>query len=132
MSKLLDASSASFFFEVSICSARRSGRTAKRFLGIFSPNDILSVVKGVGNKVDESIANSISVSSNILSNLEDTLTNLNPINLGTIEATAGDFKIAYRPTNPLIERSNKSNNMYTQFVLYKSADELTKIDILNI
>ena len=115
------------FVGVSICFGRRSGNTARRFLDIFSPNDILSVVKGVGNEDDDSIANSIYVSSNVSSNLEETLTNLNPINLSTVEVAAGDFQIAYRPINPLTEGSNRSKNVYTQFVPYGPANELIEV-----
>ena len=115
------------FVGVSICFGRRSGNTARRFLDIFSPQDILSIVKGFESDGNDSTANCMYISSKAPSSLEELLDNLVPITLETIEQAVGEFMIAYRPINPITEGTNRGKNVYTQFVPYKKLDNLTEI-----
>lgn len=110
------------FVGVSICFGRRSGHTAKRFLDIFSPQDILTIVKGFESDDNDATANCMYISSKSPTSLEELINNLQPINLQTIEQAVGEFMIAYRPINPLTEGSNRGKNVYTKFVPYKKLD----------
>lgn len=115
------------FVGVSICFGRRSGKTARRFLDIFSPQDILSIVKGFESDENNSTANCMYISSKAPSSLEELIDNLVPITLKTIEQAVGEFMIAYRPINPITEGTNRGKNVYTQFVPYKKLDKPTTI-----
>ncbi len=113
------------FVGVSICFGKRSGRTAKEFLEIFNYEDILKIVAGVGN--GENVANCLYISSTHPQNIEDLITNLRPINEEVIEDISKNFKIAYRPINPLTEESNRGKNIYTKFTPYHKLNSLTKV-----
>lgn len=110
------------FVGVSICFGKRSGKTARKFLDIFSPQDILSIVKGFESNENDSTANCMYISSKAPSSLEELIDNLVPITLDTIEQVVGEFMIAYRPINPITEGTNRGKNVYTQFVPYKKLD----------
>ncbi|WP_434295698.1 hypothetical protein [Clostridium botulinum] len=114
------------FVGVSICFGRRSGRTGKRFLDIFTNEDILSVARGYGE--GDHIANCLYVSSKAPANIEELLHNLQPINLDIIKELIGEFKIVYRPIDPRTEGTNRGKNVYTQFVPYKKLDKPTIIE----
>ena len=113
------------FVGVSICFGKRSGRTAKEFLEIFNYEDILKIVAGVGN--GENVANCLYISSTHPQNIEDLIINLRPINEEVIEDISKNFKIAYRPINPLTEESNRGKNIYTKFKPYHKLNSLTKV-----
>lgn len=115
------------FIGVSICFGRRSGNTARRFLDIFSPQDILSIVKGFESDDNDATANCMYISSKAPTSLEELLNNLVPITLETVEEAVGEFMIAYRPINPTTEGTNRGKNVYTQFVPYNKLDNPTKI-----
>lgn len=115
------------FIGVSICFGRRSGHTARRFLDIFSSQDILSIVKGFESDDNNSTANCMYISSKAPTSLDELLNNLVPITLETIEQAVGEFMIAYRPINPITEGTNRGKNVYTQFVPYKKLDNPTTI-----
>ncbi|WP_252215796.1 hypothetical protein [Clostridium sp. VAP41] len=115
------------FVGVSICFGRRSGNTARRFLDIFSPQDILSIVKGFESDDNDATANCMYISSKAPTSLEELINNLVPITLETIEQAVGEFMIAYRPINPITEGTNRGKNVYTQFIPHKKLDNLTKI-----
>lgn len=115
------------FVGVSVCFGRRSGNTARRFLDIFSPQDILSIVKGFESDDNDATANCMYISSKAPASLEELINNLVPITLETIEQAVGEFMIAYRPINPITEGTNRGKNVYTQFVPYNKLDNLTKI-----
>ncbi len=115
------------FIGVSICFGRRSGNTARRFLDIFSPEDILSIVKGFESDDNDATANCMYISSKAPTSLEDLINNLVPITLETIEKAVGEFMIAYRPINPITEGTNRGKNVYTQFVPYKKLDNPTQV-----
>lgn len=115
------------FVGVSICFGRRSGNTARKFLDIFSPQDILSIVKGFESDEKDSTANCMYISSKAPSTLDELINNLVPITLETIEEAVGEFMIAYRPINPITEGTNRGKNVYTQFVPYKKLDNPTTI-----
>lgn len=115
------------FVGVSICFGRRSGKTARRFLDIFSVQDIMSIVKGFESDSSDSTANCMYISSKAPTNLIDLINNLVPITLETIEQAVGEFMIAYRPINPITEGTNRGKNVYTEFVPYDKLDNLTTI-----
>ena len=110
---------ASPFVGVSICFGRRTGHTAKRFLDIFNPQDILTVVKGNQPENSNASANCLYISSQAPRTLEELISNLVPINYQTIQQAVGDFMIAYRPINPMTEGTNRGKNVYTQYVPYE-------------
>ncbi len=106
-------SQANLFVGVSICYGKRTGNTAQNFLDIYTYDDILSVCKGYGDGMN--VANCLYASSFYPSSLLDILNMLQPINKTTIYKLVGDFKVAYRPINPLTEGSNRGKNVYTKF-----------------
>ncbi|MEY8743900.1 hypothetical protein AB9M62_31550 [Bacillales bacterium AN1005] len=113
------------FVGVSICFGRRSGNTAKEFLDIFDFNDIVKVVAGYG--LGNHVANCLYISSNHPNNIEDVINNLRPINPSTLESISKNFKIAYRPINPMTEYSNRGKNIYTMFQPYKKLSQLETV-----
>lgn len=115
------------FVGVSICFGRRSGNTAKRFLDIFSPQDILSIVKGFESDDLDSTANCMYISSKSPNSIDDLFNNLQPITLETVKKAVGEFMIAYRPINPITEGTNRGKNVYTQFVPFKKLENPTII-----
>jgi len=104
------------FVGVSICFGRRTGNTAKNFLDIFSIQDIIAIVKGYGSEDLDATANCLYISSYAPRTIEELISNLLPINLETIQASVGNFMIAYRPINPMTEGTNRGKNVYTQYV----------------
>lgn len=101
------------FVGVSICFGKRKGNTGQSFLDIYTYEDILSICRGFGN--GSHVANCLYSSSHHPNTLQDVLANLQPITEGVIEALVGDFKVAYRPINPLTEGSNRGKNVYSKF-----------------
>ena len=104
---------ASIFVGVSICFGKRSGNTACEFTDVFDYDDIVKIVAGVGS--GDHIANSLYVSSRVPANLNQLLENLAPINEQTILELSSNFKIAFRPINPMTEGTNRGKCIYTQF-----------------
>lgn len=107
---------ASMFVGVSVCFGRRSGNTAQEFTDIFSYNDIVKIITGVG--IGDEIANCLYVSSQPPNDIEDLIVHLLPINPDTLLDISSNFKVAHRPINPLTERSNRGKCIYTQFQPY--------------
>ncbi|MGG0203658.1 hypothetical protein [Bacillus mycoides] len=119
-------SAASPFVGVSICFGRRSGNTAIPFLNIFSPQDIISVVRGYGPETDAT-ANCMYISNTPPTSIEELINNLRPINYETIQEAAGEFMIACRPINPMTERSNRGKNVYTAFKPFHPLSSITEV-----
>ncbi|MCU7766494.1 hypothetical protein [Priestia megaterium] len=116
------------FVGVSICFGKRTGNTAKRFLDIFSVEDIYSIVRGFStNNYTDNMANCLYINSNAPQSLEELLDNLEPITEEAIKKATGEFMIAYRPINPLKEGTNRGKNVYTQFVPNRRLEEPTVV-----
>ncbi|PRR84563.1 hypothetical protein [Clostridium vincentii] len=120
---------ANLFVGVSICYGRRTGKTGQDFLDIYTYDDILSVCRGFGN--GSHVANCLYSSSHHPTSLNDVLINLQPITADVIEEMVGDFKVAYRPINPLTERSNRGKNVYSKFQPFHKLPIRTKITTTN-
>ncbi|MDP7980341.1 hypothetical protein [Bacillus multifaciens] len=119
-------SNASPFVGVSICFGRRSGNTAIRFLDIFTPEDVISVVRGYGEETDAT-ANCMYISNTPPNSIDDLVHNLRPINHETISQAVGEFMIACRPINPMTEGTNRGKNVYTEFKPFHPLNSLTTI-----
>ncbi|MBV4449261.1 hypothetical protein KM792_06195 [Clostridium tyrobutyricum] len=115
------------FVGVSICFGKRSGNTAKRFLDIFSIEDIFSVVKGFDDDNKDSTANCLYINSTPPKTLEELIENLQPITQESIRQAVGEFQIAYRPINPMTEGTNRGKNVYTRFMPFKKMDIPTTV-----
>ncbi|ABW19394.1 hypothetical protein [Alkaliphilus oremlandii] len=110
---------------VSICYGRRSGKTARRFLDIYTADDIMSVCRGFGNGYQ--VANCLYSSSDHPRNLAEILNNLVPITSETIMDLVGEFMVAYRPIDPMTEGTNRGKNVYARFQPYKPLPVKTTI-----
>lgn len=117
---------ASPFVGVSICFGKRSGETAIPFLDVFSPNDIISIVRGYGKECN-STANCMYISDNYPSTIDELINHLRPINHESIIEATGEFMIACRPINPMTEGSNRGKNVYTKFIPFRPLEELTTL-----
>lgn len=114
------------FVGVSICFGKRTGETAIPFLDIFSPNDIISIVRGYGEESD-STANCMYISNTPPSSIDDLIKHLKPINHESIIEATGEFMIACRPINPMTEGSNRGKNVYTKFIPFRPLEDLTTV-----
>ncbi|MEE1131531.1 MAG: hypothetical protein UHX00_07940 [Caryophanon sp.] len=119
---------ASIFVGVSICFGKRSGLTAREFTDIFTYEDIIKIVAGVGNSDD--VANCLYQGSQLPETMEQLLTYLQPINEETVLALSKNFKVAYRPINPMTEDSNRGKCSYAKFQPYKQLAEQTTVTTL--
>ena len=113
------------FVGVSICFGRRTGNTAQDFTDIFTANDILTVARGFG--VGEHVANCMFICDDVPNSIVDLIDHLEEISLDTVIEATESFKVAYRPINPMTERSNRGKNVYTKFQPYESLDKPTII-----
>ncbi|MCS1384831.1 hypothetical protein NXZ75_22000 [Lysinibacillus sphaericus] len=123
---------ASIFVGVSICFGKRSGNTACEFTDVFNYDDIVKIVAGYGS--GEHIANSLYVSSKVPTNFNQLLENLAPIDEQTILELSSNFKIAFRPINPMTEGTNRGKCVYTQFQPHtklKNPTTVTRLSDLN-
>lgn len=113
------------FVGVSICFGRRSGNTAREFLKIFDFDDIIKIVAGFGN--GDHVANCLYISSNHPKNISDIIDNIRPINPATLQAISQNFKVAYRPVNPITSYSDRGKNIYTKFQPFKRLSQLETV-----
>lgn len=120
---------ASLFVGVSICFGRRSGNTAREFTDVFTYDDIVKIVAGFGS--GDHVANCLYVSSNVPRSIEDLFANLDPIDEETIFRLSSNFKIAYRPINPMTEGTNRGKATYTQFKPYQRLPQMTTVTELS-
>lgn len=104
------------YIGVSICFGRRSGKTAQNFTDVFTLKDILTVAKGFGE--GEAVANCLYVSNSCCNNILDLIDSLEEITIESVNKMTESFKIAYRPINPITEKSNRGKNIYTKFKPY--------------
>ena len=117
------------FVGVSICFGKRTGHTSREFREVFNPTDIIKIVAGVGS--GKETANCLYSSSQLPSSIDQLFQILKPISSSTIYELSQNFKIAYRPINPMTEGSNRAKCAYAQFVPYKKLAEPTEIKSLN-
>src|SRR5699024_6636444 len=108
-----------------ICFGKRSGNTAREFTDVFTYNDIVKVVAGFG--LGDNIANCLYVSSEVPGNISDLISKLEPIDKKTILQLSSDFKVVWRPINPMTEYTNRGKNIYTQFKPYQRLSQMTTI-----
>ena len=120
---------ASIFVGVSICFGKRTGNTACEFTDVFNYDDIIKIVAGVGS--GEHIANCLYVSSRVPSNFNQLLDNLSPLDKQTILELSSNFKIAFRPINPMTEGTNRGKCIYTQFKPHLKLNSPTTVTSLN-
>lgn len=125
----INHSNAALFVVVSICFGKRSGNTSREFLEVFNPHDIIKIVAGTGT--GNETANCLYSTSNLPSSIDQLFSILKPINPSTIFELSQNFKIAYRPINPMTEGTNRGKCTYTQFVPYKALSEPLEVTSLN-
>jgi len=119
---------AKLFVGVSVCFGKRTGNTSRSFLEVFNPNDVIKIVAGVGTGNDT--ANCLYSTSKLPNTLRELFQLLKPINSSTIYDLSQNFKIVYRPINPLTEGSNRGKCAYAQFVPSQALAEHTEISTL--
>lgn len=101
------------FVGVSICFGRRSGNTAQNFTDIFSAEDILTVARGFGQGV--SVANCMYIANTCAGDIPGLIRSIQEITIESVNRATGNFKVTYRPVNPMTEYSNRGKNVYTRF-----------------
>lgn len=119
---------ASFFIGVSISFGKRTGNTGSEFLDVFSIDDIIKIVAGSGEIGSVSNANCLLVTDFIPKNLEELVQKLHPINIDTIQKLSKNFKVIYRPVNPMTEGTNRGKCIYTRFEPFDRSDNLVEIN----
>nr|DAF63477.1 MAG TPA: hypothetical protein [Siphoviridae sp. ctgmM3] len=112
---------------VSICFGRRSGKTGQDFLDIFTNEDILTVARGFGS--GDHVANCMYISNNSAKTIQSLINNIEEITTESVNAATENFKVAYRPINPITEGTNRGKNVYTRFKPYQKL--ATKTEICN-
>ncbi|MEG2869744.1 MAG: hypothetical protein RR894_18590 [Terrisporobacter sp.] len=115
------------FIGVSISFGRRSGQTGQHFLDYFSVNDILTIVKGFEDDSLNKVANCLYIDDKVPKDLNTFISNLRPITLDSIKDAVDEFKLIYRPVNPLTSYSDRGKNVYTQFIPYSKSDNLITV-----
>ena len=113
------------FVGVSICFGRRIGKTGQNFTEIFTQRDILTVARGFGE--GDAVANCMYVANHSAKTIPELINNLEAITEETVMQVTGQFKVAYRPINPLTEGSNRGKNVYTRFRPYNRLPERTVV-----
>lgn len=121
-------SNAALFVGVSICFGKRSGNTSRDFSEVFSPSDIIKIVAGTGT--GNETANCLYSTSNLPSSIGQFFDILKPINSSTIFELSHNFKIAYRPINPMTEGTNRGKCTYTQFVPFQKLSQPLEVNNL--
>ena len=117
----------SLFVGVSLCFGKRTGRTGIDFSSFFGEEGIRKIVEGDGfNK-----ANALLISDKVPGDLKELLKALVPINSNTIMSLSKDFKVIYRPINPMTEGTNRGKCIYTKFKPHQKLEEKTRVDSLN-
>ncbi|MCR4618500.1 MAG: hypothetical protein K5669_10010 [Lachnospiraceae bacterium] len=117
---------AELFVGVSVSFGARSGETSVDFCDIFKSEDVLKIAKGVGT--GDNVANALFVSNKCPSNIEDLFDNLQEINRDNIEKAVKDFKVIYRPINPMTDDSDRCKCVYTMFKPYKRQETEIVVD----
>ncbi len=113
------------FVGVSICFGKRTGNTAQNFTDIFTTEDILTVARGFGN--GDSVANCMYISDYPAKTITELINSLDEISTYTVNQATENFKIAYRPINPLTEGTNRGKNVYTKFQPFEPLKHRTTI-----
>lgn len=124
----INNSNASLFVGVSICFGKRTGNTSSEFTEVFTLNDIIKIVAGTGTGIET--ANCLYSSSYLPSSLQELFEILKPIDSATIKQLSKNFKLIYRPINPLTEGTNRGKCTYTQFIPNYPFQIQTRVDNL--
>lgn len=122
---LLETPNNAPFVGVSVSFGERAGSTAEDFMNIYSTEDMITVAAGFGD--GDNVANCLYSSNNAPYNIYELLNNLMPITTESILGLTGQFKVIYRPINPMTEKSNRGKQSYTIFVPYEKMPEKTII-----
>lgn len=125
----INNSNASLFVGVSICFGKRTGNTSREFTEVFTVNDIIKIVAGTGIGVET--ANCLYSSSDLPNSLQELFEILKPIDSATITKLSENFKLIYRPINPITEGTNRGKCTYTQFIPNYPLRIQTRIDNLD-
>ena len=105
------------FVGVSICFGKRVGNTALKFTEVFSPEDILTIARGSSNSGNpDSVANCMYVADGCADSIPGLIDSIEPLTVDSVNRATEDFKIAFRPVNPMTEGSNRGKNVYSRFV----------------
>lgn len=110
---------------VSICFGKRTGHTGQRFTEIFTIEDILTVARGYGDGI--SVANCMYIADTCASDIPGLINSLEAITIESVNRVAEEFKVIYRPINPITEGTNRGKNVYTRFLPEKRLDTPTVI-----
>lgn len=110
---------------VSICFGRRPGNTGQNFTDIFTSSDILTVARGCG--AGKSTANCMYIANESARNIPSLIQSIEPITIDSVNAATENFKVIYRPINPITEGTNRGKNVYSKFQPYKRLFERTVI-----
>ncbi len=104
------------FVGVSICFGRRSGETGQDFLDIFTLEDILTVARGYG--CGNHVANCLYIANTSARTIPELIQSLEAVSVENVNRATENFKVVYRPINPMTEGSNRKKNVYTRFLPY--------------
>ncbi|WP_288957567.1 hypothetical protein [uncultured Thomasclavelia sp.] len=113
------------FVGVSICFGRRAGKTGQNFTDIFTPDDILTIARGYGN--GDNVANCLFISDYVANNINGLINSIEELSIENVVRATTQFKVIYRPINPMTEGSNRGKNVYTRFQPYYKLPQKTII-----
>jgi len=121
------------FVGVSISFGKRSGKTGIPLQQIFSEDECNKIVVAMGAGIgsDDSVANSLYASDIIPNNVGHLISSLEEMNYDNIVKFTGDFMLILRPVNPMTERSNRSKNVFSQFVPNQPLSTQTRVTTMS-
>lgn len=116
---------ADLFVGVCVSFGDRTGETGIPFLDVFFEEDIIKIVKGVGN--GEEVANSLFIDDICPKKIGDLVLRLKAITKENVKEAVENFQIICRPVNPIINDTNRGKCIYTRFQPDKKLDTLTEV-----
>lgn len=121
------------FVGVSISFGKRSGKTGIPLQQIFSEDECNKIVVAMGAGIgsDDSVANSLYASDIIPNNVGHLISSLEEMNYDNIVKFTGDFMLILRPVNPITEGSNRSKNVFSQFVPNQPLSTQTRVTTMS-
>ena len=121
------------FVGVSISFGKRSGKTGIPLQQIFSEDECNKIVVAMGAGIgsDDSVANSLYASDIIPNNVDHLISSLEEMNYDNIVKFTGDFMLILRPVNPMTEGSNRSKNVFSQFVPNQPLSTKTRVTTMS-
>lgn len=127
----IDNDHASLFVGVSISFGKRTGETQKNFLDIFDEDDVEKIIKGANSDELDETANVLYIDDKAPQNISELFQKLKIINKTNIRKQIEEFKIIFRPVNPMTSESDRGKNIYTKFVVKNKPDTVKIIDSPN-